>query len=123
MNDDWRDEANCLSSDPAIFFPETPHGGLVTRIYAVARAICSECDVREECLDAAMREEIGGQGWRAGMRGGMTPSERDQHAKKVRFCASCGGRFTPRGKSPYCSDECFRAERAEATARWREKVA
>jgi hypothetical protein len=41
---------------------------------AVARAICSRCRVRAECLDEALRLEIGP--WRFGVRAGLTPGER-----------------------------------------------
>ena len=48
-----------------------------------ARAICAGCPVRQECLDAAMKEEIYlcndhpmQMQHRHGVRGGLTPSER-----------------------------------------------
>lgn len=123
MTDDWRDSANCLDSDPAIFFPEAPHGGAVTRIYQAARAVCAECEVVEECLHTAMLEERNCQTWRSGMRGGMTPSERDRYARRVRYCAHCNGRFAPASKERFCSDECRKGARAQATAEWRERVA
>lgn len=45
----WQAKARCLEKPTEIFFPE--RGGSS----AAARAICSECPVRRECLDYALR--------------------------------------------------------------------
>jgi WhiB family redox-sensing transcriptional regulator len=44
----WQDFANCRGADPDLFFPER---GASTRS---AKAICRECQVREECLEFAI---------------------------------------------------------------------
>lgn len=44
----WQDFANCRGADPDLFFPER---GASTR---VAKSICRECQVREECLEFAI---------------------------------------------------------------------
>ena len=44
----WQDFANFRGADPDLFFPER---GASTR---TAKAICRECQVREECLEFAI---------------------------------------------------------------------
>jgi WhiB family redox-sensing transcriptional regulator len=44
----WQDFANCRGEDPDLFFPER---GASTR---VAKQICRECTVRDECLEFAI---------------------------------------------------------------------
>ncbi len=44
----WQDFANCRGADPDLFFPER---GASTR---VAKSICRECTVRDECLEFAI---------------------------------------------------------------------
>lgn len=46
---DWHDDAACRSTDPAIFFPDTEEEA------KAARAVCSGCPVRMDCLDYANR--------------------------------------------------------------------
>ena len=61
----WRDEAVCAGMDVNIFYPEK--GGKDTK----AKAICTKCPVRIECLnDALARNE------RFGVWGGMSERER-----------------------------------------------
>ena len=61
----WQDLANCLGVDPDLFFPER---GASTR---KAKAICAECEVREECLNYAIDV-----GEKFGIWGGMSERER-----------------------------------------------
>lgn len=61
----WEDEANCLTVDPDLFFPErgaSPED---------AKAVCAGCIVRWECLEASLarREQHG-------IWGGLTAPER-----------------------------------------------
>jgi WhiB family redox-sensing transcriptional regulator len=51
----WQAMARCVEADPEIFFPE--RGGSSK----AARAVCSECTVRQECLLYALanREQFG----------------------------------------------------------------
>jgi WhiB family transcriptional regulator, redox-sensing transcriptional regulator len=51
----WQAMARCVEVDPEIFFPE--RGGSSK----AARAVCSECSVRQECLLYALanREQFG----------------------------------------------------------------
>ncbi|QFG14318.1 WhiB family transcription factor [Mycobacterium phage Tourach] len=63
----WRELAECQYTDPEAFFP-TEKGSTEP-----AKRICNtSCAVREECLDAAMREEYGlCANMRFGVRGGL----------------------------------------------------
>jgi WhiB family redox-sensing transcriptional regulator len=61
----WATEAKCLNADPDVFFPEK--GGSTRE----AKRICSECPVRDECLEYALEEDE-----RFGIWGGMSERER-----------------------------------------------
>lgn len=65
--EDWRLLRECKDSDTKIFFPDRGNG------LAIAKEICKNCVVREECLDYAINENIfhgvwGGTGERERMR-------------------------------------------------------
>ncbi|HRV75999.1 MAG TPA: WhiB family transcriptional regulator [Candidatus Saccharimonadales bacterium] len=61
----WQDFANCLGTDPELFFPER---GASTR---EAKEVCKGCAVREDCLGYAMSK-----GERFGIWGGLSERER-----------------------------------------------
>ncbi len=61
----WFADAACRTVDPAIFFPD--RGGPVS----AAKAFCSRCDVRDQCLAYALNDQH-----IAGVWGGT--SERDR---------------------------------------------
>jgi WhiB family redox-sensing transcriptional regulator len=61
----WQDYANCRGADADLFFPER---GASTR---KAKAICTACEVRDDCLDFALR-----CGEKFGIWGGMSERER-----------------------------------------------
>lgn len=63
--DDWRWRALCAQTDPEAFFPEK---GGSTR---AAKQICLLCEVRVECLEAALDNEE-----RFGIWGGLSERER-----------------------------------------------
>jgi WhiB family transcriptional regulator, redox-sensing transcriptional regulator len=69
----WQVKSRCLEVDPEIFFPE--RGGSSK----AARAVCSQCEVRIECLRYALanREQFG-------IWGGTSERER----RKLRKLAS-----------------------------------
>ncbi|MGI8794920.1 MAG: WhiB family transcriptional regulator [Acidimicrobiales bacterium] len=52
MNANWMDDGMCRDLDPAIFFPSDGVG------VEIARTICGECPVRDECLEFALRNRI-----------------------------------------------------------------
>ena len=58
--------ALCAQTDPEVFFPEK--GGSSKE----AKAICSACEVRLECLEWAVTNEE-----KYGIWGGLTPQERE----------------------------------------------
>jgi WhiB family redox-sensing transcriptional regulator len=63
-NIDWMKEAKCDGMDTDFFFPETHD----TRVFANIRSFCSDCPVRFECIDYAVR-----QGFEDGWFGGLPP--------------------------------------------------
>ncbi len=67
---EWRAAGACLSADPDLFFP-IASGGVAVKETARALRICARCQVRQECLDFAMRN-----GEMDGIWGGTTPEER-----------------------------------------------
>lgn len=71
---DWRVQALCAQIDPEMFFPEKD--GNTKEQARRAKQICSECPVRTECLQEALRLEGIMYGGRFGIWGGTTPHER-----------------------------------------------
>lgn len=69
----WRDEALCAQTDPTVFFPEV--GANAT----AAREVCAVCPVRAACLADALAH----RDWTYGVRGGMTPAQRRNHARSL----------------------------------------
>ena len=66
---DWYSRANCRGVDPELFFPERGVDEIVTR--RAALAVCAGCEVREQCLSAAIDQQ---ERW--GIWGGKTTPER-----------------------------------------------
>jgi WhiB family redox-sensing transcriptional regulator len=69
----WLDRAACRDQDPERFFPES--GEQVKA--AEAKAICAGCQVRDQCLDLAVKA-TGGIDADHGVFGGTLPGERGQ---------------------------------------------
>lgn len=84
----WRDSASCREVGAEFFFApdpdeETDEDPLYSA--ARARAICARCPVRDQCLDDAMaREGTADRHSRAGVWGGLTPSQRAALARARR---------------------------------------
>lgn len=71
----WREQARCRDADPDIFFPSEAVNTL-----DAARAVCSGCSVREECLEYALaRPEV------YGVWGGLSPVERRELRKRLGY--------------------------------------
>lgn len=68
----WQADALCAQTDPEAFFPEK---GGSTRD---AKRVCSECPVREACLEYAMENDE-----RFGIWGGLSERERRRLRKQV----------------------------------------
>jgi WhiB family transcriptional regulator, redox-sensing transcriptional regulator len=68
---DWRGRASCARPgvDPELFFPFRGEHGKAAR----AKRICAGCPVRPACLADAMASRDG-----FGIRGGLTPNERQR---------------------------------------------
>jgi WhiB family transcriptional regulator, redox-sensing transcriptional regulator len=69
----WLDQAACRDHDPERFFPES---GEQTKA-AEAKAICASCQVRDQCLDLAVKA-AGGIDGDHGVFGGTLPAERSR---------------------------------------------
>jgi len=69
----WRGEAACRGMDASVFFPET--GGNETA--QVAKAICAQCTVRNDCLEAGLHDKFG-------IWGGTTEAERRRLRRRLR---------------------------------------
>ncbi|MDQ0842439.1 WhiB family transcriptional regulator [Streptomyces sp. V1I6] len=77
MASDWQRGAACVTADPDLFLAEEGAG------LRKARKFCAVCPVREACLAAAMLEEaFAPAADRAGVRGGLTPQQRADKAKR-----------------------------------------
>jgi WhiB family transcriptional regulator, redox-sensing transcriptional regulator len=67
---DWRETARCKEMDPDLFFPVGTTGPALLQIEA-AKAVCRQCDVRQECLQYALDSNQ-----EYGIWGGLTEEER-----------------------------------------------
>ena len=67
---DWRSRAACRDVDPETFFPVAESGPAYERQVAAAKAVCTGCPVRSECLNEALVRVP------EGVAGGLTPVER-----------------------------------------------
>ncbi|MGH2760709.1 MAG: WhiB family transcriptional regulator [Actinomycetota bacterium] len=70
---DWRPEAACRGLDPELFFSSDEIANRQERLEreAEAKAVCTRCTVRNECLSYALAA-----GERYGIWGGLSPQER-----------------------------------------------
>jgi WhiB family redox-sensing transcriptional regulator len=74
----WRDEAACRPADPALFFgPENEAADVREAREAAAKAVCSGCPVRHDCLQAGLMTAYG-------VWGGLTEDERQQLKRRQR---------------------------------------
>jgi len=69
----WLDQAACRDLDPDRFFPESGEQVKVVE----AKAICASCQVRDDCLDLAVKA-AGGLDHDHGVFGGTLPEERSR---------------------------------------------
>lgn len=78
--DPWTDRARCREEWAELWFPDS--GGSRSEVHA-AVAVCGRCEVRAECLDAAL-----GRNEQYGIWGGLTVSQRDTMRRERREEAS-----------------------------------
>lgn len=76
FDEPWRVRAECLDSDPSVFFPEP---GAAQK---PAFAVCGRCPVRQECLEYAVDNGL----W-DGIWGGLNPGGRKRWARQRRLTA------------------------------------
>lgn len=69
---DWQERALCAQTDPEAFFPEK--GGSTRE----AKRICQGCEVKDECLEAALAHDE-----RFGIWGGLSERERRKLKKRA----------------------------------------
>jgi WhiB family redox-sensing transcriptional regulator len=67
---DWRATGACLGADPDLFFPIAVGEAARAQVERALR-ICDRCQVRQQCLDFAVRT-----GESHGIWGGTTPDDR-----------------------------------------------
>ncbi|MBF4161854.1 WhiB family transcriptional regulator [Nocardioides acrostichi] len=68
----WQERALCAQTDPEAFFPEK--GGSTRE----AKKVCLTCDVRQDCLEAALTNDE-----RFGIWGGLSERERRRLKKRA----------------------------------------
>jgi WhiB family redox-sensing transcriptional regulator len=72
----WRQMAACRDSDPNLFFPVGTTGLALDQI-ELAKAICRQCAVQEECLQYALETNQ-----ESGVWGGFAEDERRRLRKR-----------------------------------------
>ena len=72
---DWLDHAACAGEDWRPFF---------TRHSKVYEKYCARCCVVDDCLVYALRHEMDLKNGRAGVYGGMTPTERHEFGRSLK---------------------------------------
>jgi hypothetical protein len=72
INTDWRHHSACRGTDPELFFPVATSGLAHQAQVQRAKAVCSGCPVREQCLAWAL------EALPHGIAGGLTETERQQ---------------------------------------------
>jgi WhiB family redox-sensing transcriptional regulator len=77
---DWRNAGACLHADPDLFFPITAAGPSRTEVVH-AKAICSHCQVRRQCLEFAQVNAV------YGIWGGTTMEERQRIRRREQRAA------------------------------------
>lgn len=77
MELEWMARGKCRDLPPSLFFPSDGVG------VEVARKICAECCVREECLEYAVSQRIDHGVW-----GGASERERRRIARRRRLQAA-----------------------------------
>lgn len=84
QSDRWMRRAGCRDVDTELFFPAGSSGPAVPQI-AKAKAVCTPCPVRAECLSWALST-----GQDDGIWGGMTDQERRSAQKLMKTAGAQG---------------------------------
>ena len=75
MSTHWMGDARCTDTDPELWFPELDSLWRVRE----AKNICEKCSVKKECLEYALVN-----GFKEGIWGGLSPTERNRVLKEKR---------------------------------------
>ncbi|MFF8190687.1 WhiB family transcriptional regulator [Streptomyces bobili] len=76
--DDWRQRAACRHEDPELFFPIGTSGPALLQTEQ-AKAVCSRCPVRAQCLEWALETDQS-----LGVWGGRSETERRALKRHIR---------------------------------------
>jgi len=82
----WRSAGACASADPDLFFPISATG-LGEKQIGRAKMICAGCQVKRECLEFAMTNDLS-----YGIWGGSTPEDRQRERRRKRRAAAAAAR-------------------------------
>ncbi|MEU4673953.1 WhiB family transcriptional regulator [Amycolatopsis sp. NPDC023774] len=82
--EDWQERALCAQTDPEAFFPEK--GGSTRE----AKRICLGCEVKDECLEAALAHDE-----RFGIWGGLSERERRKLKNRAKAQAAAAAAREP----------------------------
>ena len=82
VSESWRAEAACYGWDHNIFFPQRGEAKKVK----LAKSICKDCLVKQECLEFAVSNEIVDGIW-----GGLSGREMRKHKRKLKLTTSIEG--------------------------------
>lgn len=75
--EDWRERAACVGQNPEWWYADAKDAKSIANARAALLICQGQCPVRQECLDAALKEEVAtGRSYRFGIRGGLTASQR-----------------------------------------------
>jgi WhiB family transcriptional regulator, redox-sensing transcriptional regulator len=91
---DWRHRARCRDVDPELFFPVGTTGPAEAQVQS-AKAICTLCTVREECLQWALDTAQD-----AGVWGGLSEEERRAMRRGQRRRVRIAGHHPSLGRRP-----------------------
>lgn len=112
-NEPWVSEARCTETDADVFFPEPGYHAA-----DIAKRICDQCEVVEQCLEAALARHE-----RYGVWGSHTPKERELLARRRREkaggikCIICSAIFKGVPQQLYCGEDCHLEARRRRAAR------
>ena len=82
----WRDDAACIGIPTEMFFNDGHYGNGTDRESMMAKQVCFNCPVQEQCLaDALHFERDLGKNQRAGIWGGYGPRQRHLMNKKMKL--------------------------------------
>lgn len=118
MSPDWLEQAACRGVDVNVFYPSDADKN--PSCYKEARRLCAGCPVIAPCLADALATEPA-RSWRFGMRGGLTPKERNRiaHAPEKPLCEVCLHPIVGRGNgAKTCSARCAKIREARYMRAW-----